>query len=172
MPDVDRLPNIEDVFDWVRQAARDELASPRFAPGARQVVIVTPGRTLLFNPCPTPGAMPPQLVKIAESVIPSSVKRNIAAISYTELPAVHANPAGAIPFLGFLLGFAYIGHAVWVFEGHHSALAAGCRDADVLLVDGGMVPFLQPDWAEAARAVMRGKDIVVHDRATYRLSRI
>ena len=98
-------------------------------------------------------------------------KRNIAVISYTELTAVKANISKAIPFIGMLLGFAYIGHAVWVFEGHASALAPGCREADVLLVDGGMLPYLQPDWQAVASSVMRKPEIYVHDRRTFRLSR-
>lgn len=72
----------------------------------------------------------------------------------------------------FLLAFAYIGHAVWVFEGHFSALAAGCRDADLLLVDGGLVPFLQPDWIKVVSPVMRNPEIYVHDRATYALKKV
>ena len=74
-----------------------------------------------------------------------------------------------IPFFGILLGFAYIGHAVWIFEGHGGALVAGCRDADVLIVDGAMVPHLQTDWPTAASSVMRSREISVHDRATYSL---
>jgi len=75
-------------------------------------------------------------------------------------------------YLGFLLGFAYIGHAVWVFEGHPSALASGCRNADVLLVDGAMVPHLQQDWVAVASRAMRRPEIFVHDRATYSLRKV
>jgi hypothetical protein len=74
-----------------------------------------------------------------------------------------------IPFFGIFLGFAYIGHAVWVFEGHASALAAGCKDANVLIVDGEMVPHLQTDWVSVAANVMKGREIYIHDRATYAL---
>jgi hypothetical protein len=55
------------------------------------------------------------------------VKRNIAAIAYTELSGLRSDISKTIPFFGILLGFAYIGHAVWIFEGHGSALVAGCR---------------------------------------------
>ena len=65
---------------------------------------------------------------------------------------------------------AYIGHTVWVFEGHPTALAAGCRDAHVVIVDSSMVPFLQPDWQAVVSGTMRHPSIYVHDRATYRLS--
>jgi len=49
-------------------------------------------------------------------MISSKVKRNVAAIAYTELSALTSGISKAVPFFGFLLGFAYIGHAVWVFE--------------------------------------------------------
>jgi hypothetical protein len=78
----------------------------------------------------------------------------------------------AIPFMGMVMGLAYIGHAVWLFEGHSSALAAGCRDADVLLVDGEMVSHLQKDWAQVAASTMRHKEIYVHDRKTFALRRV
>jgi hypothetical protein len=91
---------------------------------------------------------------------------------YTELTALQANISKAIPFVGMLLGFAYIGHAVWVFEGHASALADGCHNADVMLVDGGMVPHLPPDWQMVAGSAMRRPEIYIHDRATFRLSRV
>ena len=54
--------------------------------------------------------------------------------------------------------------AVWVFEGHPSALSAGCREADVLIVDGAMVPHLQQDWIAVASSAMKHPEIYVHDR--------
>ena len=105
-------------------------------------------------------------------MMPSTVKRDIAVIAYTDLQAVETNIGRAIPFMGLLLGFAHVGHAVWVFEGHPSALAAGCRDADLLFVDGGMVPYLADGWAAIAANVMRHKEIYIHNRATYQLSRV
>ncbi len=108
-------------------------------------------------------------VAAVEGMIPPKVKRNIATIAYTELSALRSDISKTIPFFGILLGFAYIGHAVWVFEGHASALAAGCKDANVLIVDGEMVPHLQADWASVASNVMKGREIYIHDRATYAL---
>jgi hypothetical protein len=58
-----------------------------------------------------------------------------------------------------------------VFEGHPSALAAGCREADVLIVDGAMVPYLQADWTAVASSAMKRPEIYVHDRATYSLGK-
>ena len=98
-----------------------------------------------------------------------SVKRNVAAIAFNEVTGLTGDISGTIPFLGILMGFAYIGHSVWVFEGHSSALRAGCREADVLIVDGGMVPHLQKDWLSIASSSMRKPEIYVHDRATFSL---
>ena len=64
------------------------------------------------------------------------------------------------------------GHAVWVFEGHPSTLAAGCRDADMLVVDSVMRPLLAPGWEDEAAGAMRNVNILVHDRATFQLAAI
>jgi hypothetical protein len=170
MPDVDELPNIEEVFDKARSAAAGQGEPPPGVSG-RHVVIVTPGRMLMFHPCPPPGSMPKKQVASMEAMISPKVKRNIAAIAYTELGAVTEAPT-TIPFFGILMGLAYIGHSVWIFEGHSSALAAGCKDADVLIVDSSMVPFLRNDWAPAASGAMRRAEIYLHDRATYSLRKI
>jgi len=55
-------------------------------------------------------------VAAVEGMIPPKVKRNIATIAYTELSALRSDISKTIPFFGILLGFAYIGHAVWVFR--------------------------------------------------------
>jgi hypothetical protein len=89
----------------------------------------------------------------------------VAAIAYTDLNTLMGkdrilsvqNVTAVIPFLGFLLGFGYIGHAVTIFEGHPSALAIGLQGAD-------MLPFLQQDWADVADRVMRKPDIFVFGR--------
>ena len=171
MPDVDEPADIDAVFAKARLAAS---GGGERAPGppARHVIIVTPGRTLMFKACALPNSMPADKVASVEQMMSSKVKRNIAAIAFTEACALMHDAAQAIPFLGFLLGFAYIGHTVWVFEGYPSPLAAGCRDADVLLVDGAMVPHLQQHWAAVASKAMRRPEIFVHDRATYSLKKI
>ena len=171
MPDVDEPGDIDAVFAKARLAAGGDGERPP-GPPARHVIIVTPGRTLMFKACPLPNSMAADKVASVEQMISSKVKRNIAAIGFTEAGALMHDAAQAIPFLGILLGFAYIGHTVWVFEGHPSALAAGCRDADVLVVDGAMVRHLQPHWAAVASKAMRRSEIYVHDRATYSLKKI
>jgi len=166
MPEVDEVPDIEEVFDKARNAA---LGVEPTEQKGRNVIVVTPGRMLMLQPCPAPGSMASSQVAAVEGMIPPKVKRNIATIAYTELSALRSDISKTIPFFGILLGFAYIGHAVWVFEGHASALAAGCKDANVLIVDGEMVPHLQADWASVASNVMKGREIYIHDRATYAL---
>ena len=108
-----------------------------------------------------------------QRLVPSNVKRNIAVIAYNVFPG-NGEPSlsdvnRSIPFIGMLMGLTYIGHAVWIFEGHPTAFQAGCRDADVLIVDSAMVSLLQEGWQESASAVMRSTNILVHDRDTFQL---
>jgi hypothetical protein len=170
MPEVEALPDMEEVFDNARKAAARERWQAADQ-SRRYIVIVTPQRQLLFCPCPPQGAMSRQVVANAEQMISSKVKKNIAVISFNEIndPTDPASINSVIPFYGMLLAIAYIGHAVWVFEGHPSALAAGCRDADALIVDSGMKPFLQEDWLDVASGVMRNVAVYVHDRASFSL---
>ena len=159
MPEIDERRDIEKVFQEARKAAA----------GDRQVVLVTPGRMLMLQPCPRAGSMPAQVVSQIERLISPKIKRKIAVIGYTELTAVTTNVAKAIPFFGMLSGIAYIGHAVWVFEGHSSALAAGCKDADLVIVDSAMVPHLAANWQSLARTDVAARQIYIHDRATHAL---
>jgi hypothetical protein len=160
MPDVDQVPDIAEVFAKARRQSD------------HQVIIVTPGRMLMVQPSPAPGSMAPEKVASVEQMMPSKAKRHVAAIAFTEASGLLKDAPKAIPFLGFLLGFAYIGHSVWVFEGHPSALSAGCRDADVLIVDSAMVSHLQQDWIAVASSAMKHPEIYVHDRKTYSLRKV
>jgi hypothetical protein len=108
-----------------------------------------------------------------EQMLPSTTKRRVAVIGETswasgDKPSFQtANQA--IPFFGFLAGFAHIGHSVWVFRGSADLLCAGCRDADVLIVDSACLALLPKDWQVEAASTMRNPQILVHDRATYKL---
>lgn len=167
MPEVDETLDAEEVFERARSMAHGE-GLPQGRP-ARNIVLVTPARKLMLQACPAPGSVPRSKVQPIEEMLPPYVKRNVAVIACTDFAARSTDIAAAIPFYGFLVGFAYIGHAVWVFEGHPSALAAGCRDADVLMVDDAMIPHLQADWIAVASRVMKNAEIYVHSRATYTL---
>ena len=113
----------------------------------------------------------PQAVAAVEHMLPSRVPRNVAVIGDTSW-AHAAKPtveiaSRAIPFFGILLGFATIGHAVWVFDAANAfVVTAGCRDADVLIVDSARLPELPENWQKFARAVMRHQEILIHDRET------
>jgi hypothetical protein len=172
MPEVDAREKIEDIFVDARRAARGETRPPGAEVDDRFYVVVTPGRMVMYRPCPPAGSISPEQVAPIERLLPPAVKRNIAVIANTELQAVMKEISRAIPFVGMLMGFAYIGHAVWIFEGQATALQAGCREADLLIVDGGMVPFLSKDWIHVAQGVMRNREIYVHDRATFKLTRV
>jgi hypothetical protein len=67
------------------------------------------------------------------------------------------------------MGIATVGHSVWIFDGAVNVLNAGCRDADVLIVDSASVPLLPADWTIGAEKVMRNPQILVHDRNSYQL---
>jgi len=165
MPDVSGTSDIEAVFQDARKMASGEK-------GERGLVIVRPDRKLLLLPAL---AASPELDAQAaqvERLIPSAVKRSVCVIADTsftaEKPSLTAT-GKAIPFFGNLLSLSYIGHAVWIFEGHASALTAGCRDADVLFVDSAVVPLLPPGWEDEASKAMRNANILIQDRGTFKL---
>ena len=83
-----------------------------------------------------------------------------------------AEAGQAIPFFGILLGLACIGHSVCVFSGADELLATGCKDADLLIVDDVQIEWLTADWKDVAKAAMRSPNILVHDRATFKLKAI
>lgn len=167
MPDVYLLPDMDAVFRDARARFRGGGAGGELA-----VAIVQPDRTVAHMPCPPPGSMADEAVKISAGLMPPDPPLDIAVVSYTlsEALALDKTLTGCIPFIGFLVGFAYIGHSVLVFEGHPTAFESGVRDCDVLIVDSGMEPFMQADWGGVAFRVMRpGAKIFVHKRDTFAL---
>ncbi len=151
MPHVEIVPDIAERFAEARRAVVGGIEPlPGHDPDQRYVVLVTPGRMLMEQPCPKAGTVPPEMLTDIEAMVPPQPALNISVIALNEIPAILSDAQQTIPFFGYLLGLCYIGHNVLVFEGHSSALAAGVADADLLIVDGGMVPFLQPDWTTVA----------------------
>ena len=165
LPEADIRPDIESVFSKARVAA-DESREDEDGLFRRQVIMFTPGRLLISKVCPLPSEIPANELLRLTSLIPPQPPKNISVITYTYLEALKKDILQAIPFFGFLLGFAAIGHRVWVFEGHSSALQAGCREADLLIVDGGILPFLgdEMEWRTLAAGVMRVKEIKIIPR--------
>lgn len=165
MPAVEHCEDLEGIFAKVRKTAAGERRRAA-------LVVLRPDRQTLVLPAM---AQTPALRHAAlslERLVPASIKRNIAVIAYTVFPGGDPNiheVGRAIPFLGMLMGLAYIGHAVWVFEGHPAAFLAGCRHADVLIADSSMVASLQEGWQDSAAGVMRNANILVHDRGTFQL---
>jgi len=165
MPGVDVLADMDARFAWAREKSAGD------GEGAH-VVIVTPGRMLMETAAVPPGSMPERATQAARAVLRRDGPLDVAVISCTRLDALLADETKTkcIPFFGHLMAFAYLGHRVVVFEGHPTAFEAGVRGADLLLVDSGMLPFLQDDWAAVAFRVMReGARILVHQREGYAL---
>lgn len=148
-----RMPEVEKDFEEGAIALAKELASDH---AKRQMAILTPGRNVKRSKTlPPPEELPPGNRNILESIAPSARPQFIVAIGMTEVNAFQSNPYRAVPFLNVLEGLVQIGHAVLLFEGHSSALSAVCKDADLLLVDEAMIPFLQADWMTAAESGMK-----------------
>jgi hypothetical protein len=177
--EVEQSMDADEVFQRARKLSSGELlpevggAAPNIVEGQRGVAIVTPGRLIMFDRCPEPDSMPKKEVDRACEMLPRDRPLTITAISYTDFAALTADTdmTRTIPFRGFLNAWAYAGHNVIVFEGHSSAFESGVRDCDVLLVDSGMLPFIQFNWASVAGRVMRrGGTIFIHNRDTYTLS--
>jgi len=165
MPEVDIRPDIEKIFERARLSA-DESVVDEEGLYHRQVIIVTPGRLLISKACPLPVVFSHDEINRLTSLLPINPPKNISVIAYTFLEALKNDIFRTIPFFGYLLGFAAIGHMVWIFEGHASALAAGCRNADLLMVDGGLLPYLEKyeNWQRDALGSMRGNQIKIIPR--------
>ena len=137
------------------------------------VVVSEKGHRLLLS-VPGTGAVDPQMVAAIEQMMPSTIQRKVAVIADTTWAARGESSlevaSRAIPFLGLLMGFASIGHLVWLFDGSASLFRAGCRGADVLIVDSALIGTLPRNWQVEAARVMRNRQILVHDRANYKLS--
>ena len=190
MPGVDLLSDMEGFFIQVRQLLEadntDEfvqkagfglLAPPEQAggntpKGQRHVAVITPGRMISLAPAPLPNTMSERDLDSAKSILPSEKPLQITAVSYTKLQAYMEDKTKTkcIPFLGFMLAFAYLGHNVIVFEGHPSALEFGVKNSDVLFIDSGMLPFLAENWAEVVfKSMNPNPKVFIHERKTYSL---
>jgi hypothetical protein len=168
---VKSLPEVESVFTRARRIAAGVA-------GLNCVVTVRPDRQLLLLPTPQSVPALPSRDAGLGTLIPPEVKRAIAVIAETDFamgsPETNEVPslttAGrAIPFLGLLMALSHAGHAVWIFNGDVPDLAAGCRGADALIVDGNILAQLRQGWEKEAAAAMRNPNILVHDPRSYQL---
>jgi len=153
MPRVDIVDDLPERFAAARRVTRgeevlrEEHPDP---PGQHCIVVITPGRMLMKQDCPPPGSMPPDMIAAIEQIVPISPSLNVTVIALNLIPSLLTDFSKTIPFFGYLLGLGYMGHNITIFEGHSSALAAGCADADLIIVDGDMIPHLQADWRKVA----------------------
>lgn len=166
MPTVEVPPDTEERFAKARLIASGKKPANPSADtaGERCIVVVTPGRTFAILRCPRANSMPPNAVQALEKIAPSSRPLNVAVIAYLQIDPLLEKHLKATPVVGLIIGLSCIGHNVIVFEGHPSALNAGCRDAEMLVVDETMIPHLQKGWEHAAWTVMRGPDILICGR--------
>jgi hypothetical protein len=154
---------LEQIFAVIRKNA-----------AARKLVILRPDGKQLSVPALAKEAVAPNQIAAIERLLPSSVQRRIAVIGDTswtlqEQPSLQ-DAGKAIPFFGMLMGFAAIGHAVWIFDGSMApALAAGCRNADLVVVDSEKLKALPANWQTLTATSERKPQVLVHDRATYQL---
>jgi hypothetical protein len=163
MPEVAPRPDIEAEFAELRKSA--------VGGAVRGVAVLTPERKVTIIPR-LPGTPAVQnMTANLNKMIPADTKRNIAGIGYTAAASLSApnDPRQSAPFFALLSGLCYLGHAVWVFEGHPSALEAGCREADVLIVDSGVRQLLTAGWVDRVAAVMRNANVLVFDRVAAKL---
>ena len=158
-----RLPDLEKGFGQVRERA-----------AAGQLVVVRSDGKNILLPALDKAAVSAQMIAAVEQILPSSLKRNVAVIGDTawamaDKPDLRmANQA--IPYFGLLMGLCTIGHAVWLFPARSVAvLAAGCRDADVLITDSQHLTTFPAGWQDAVAKTMREPKMLVYDAATTRL---
>jgi hypothetical protein len=167
MPSVHLLADMDSFFAKVRT---NLAAGFPQATGQRSFAIITPTRDVIGHTCSAPEKMPPDVILSTSQLLPPCPPATISVVSHTVRSQTTEDMSRCIPFLGYLGAFASIGHSVVVFEGHPSAFESGIRNTDVLLVDSGMLPFIQKDWLEVARKIMRPHSkIFLHDRETYNL---
>ena len=143
------------------------------ATAAGAAMTATTAQTATFgNPdAPPQGAISEQMIASVKAVVTSEEPRNIAAIAAADAlagdpskPPSLPDIARRVPFFGSLMGLAYVGHAVWIFEAVAALLSDGCEDADVLIVDSNAIATLPSGWSESASGVMRNANILVYDR--------
>jgi hypothetical protein len=165
MPQVDPVADFAGCMAKARELSSGVIDVPGQEKGQCRVALIMPGRLIMAIPCPPAGAVTNEMLMGVRQIVPSDPKLAITVIGFNDITKQNAlTPEqinGLIPFLGYLVGLAYDGHNVVVFEGHPSALQAGCKNADLLIVDQRMILFLQNDCGRSASSVMKTQRILV-----------
>jgi hypothetical protein len=173
-----RMPNVSPRRDTAACFAAARRQSASFA-GRRWVAIIAPDGTLVKVPVPTPAEADPTLLRDSvETLSPEgepTTGLTVAAIVCTAGIQARARSffriLELVPNLSYLVGIAALGNTVVAFEGRPGDMATACTNADVLVLDDGMIPFLQPDWAAVALEKLRQPLIITFGRDG-RLSRL
>ena len=171
-PAVSPNRNIRSCLDQARRISAG-------AHGLRWVVIVAPDGTLVRVPVPPEHEADQSLLRdVRSSLSPNGEPATGLAITSINCTAGVQKRARSffqilelVPNLSYLVGAAALGNTVVAFEGHPGDFPAGVGDTDVLLVDGDMVPFLQPDWAAIAPKELR-QPLVIQFGRDGRLSQL
>jgi hypothetical protein len=155
MPEVAVGPNIAELFAQVRSMLPRDRRLGKVDAGEPWLGIVCPDRSYLLLTLPVAAEMPHELVEMNRACIPHTRPLHITAVSFTGLRP--SSDIKSMPFIACILPLASIGHNIVVFEGHESGFEPALTDADVLVIDSGMLPFLQQDWFAVARRAFRDK---------------
>jgi hypothetical protein len=154
-------PDFSDTFTpEVASRLAEAFTAIRQRAAQRQLVILRSDGRSVTLPALARDAADPQAVAAVERLLPSSTRQNVAVIAETawtmaDKPGLR-DAGNAIPFFGLLMGLATIGHCVWIFDGGNVALlAAGCRDADLVIVDGAQLEKLPAGWRSLVTPAMR-----------------
>jgi hypothetical protein len=173
-----RMPQVSPKRDIAAGFAEARRVSAGAA-GRRWVVLIAPDGSLVRVPVPTAAEADPGLLRSSvETLSPEgepTTGLTITAICCTAGIQARARSffqiLELVPNLSYLVGIAALGNTVVGFEGQPGDMAVACADADVLIVDDGMVPFLQPDWAAVALEKLR-QPLIIQFGRDGRLSRL
>jgi len=121
----------------------------------------------MIVPAGAPGTMPANLLEQTTRLANSSVPLKVTAIGFTDLAPLREGMMKCLPLLVPLVSLAHLGHSVIVFEGSEGAFEGAVQACDLLIIDSGMLPFIQKDWALKAWSVMNpGARLLIYLRRT------
>jgi hypothetical protein len=137
------------------------------------VVIIAPDGSLIRVPVPPPAEADQSLLRDVRAALTPEGGEEVTGLTITSINSTSGIQKRArsffqilelVPNLSYLVGAACLGNTVVAFEGHADDLPTGVADADLLMVDDGMVPILRPDWAAIALKELRQPRIIQFGR--------
>ncbi len=167
-----RMPQVSPNRDVARCFADARRISAGWN-GRRWVVIIAPDGSLIKVPVPLPEEADQSLLRDVRAALSPEGGEVVTGLAITSINGTGGIQKRArsffqilelVPNLSHLVGAACLGNTVVAFEGHPGDFPAGVANADVLIVDDGMVPFLQPDWAAIALKELRHPRILQFGR--------